>query len=56
MTPAALMTRFIIGCCQVRFSVLIFDQSATTYSALYVTPVGEEPHMAQNRKLPIQSH
>ena len=29
---------FIIGCCQVRFSVLIFDHSATTYSALDVTP------------------
>ena len=30
---------FIIGCLQVRFSVLIFDHSATTYSALDVTPV-----------------
>ena len=30
---------FIIGCCQVRFSVLTFDHSATTYSALDVTHV-----------------
>ena len=30
---------FIIGCCQVRFSVLISDQSANTYSALDVTHV-----------------
>ena len=30
---------FIIGCWQVRFLVLIFDHSATTYSALDLTPV-----------------
>ena len=30
---------FKIGCCQVRFLVLIFDHSATTYSALDVTHV-----------------
>ena len=34
---------FKIGCCQARFSVLIFDHSATTYSALDVTPVPSPP-------------
>ena len=34
---------FKIGCCQVRFSVLIFDHSATTYRALDVTHVIVHP-------------
>ena len=33
---------FKIGCCQVRFSVLIADHSATTYSALDVTHVSKK--------------
>ena len=35
---------FVIGCCQVRFLVLVFDHSVTTYSALNGTHVACSVH------------